>query len=205
MSKICGVYKITNAVNGKFYIGSSNNIKNRWYQHKKSLNEGIHGNIHLQNAWNKYGGQNFVFEILEECNPQHQFEREQFYLNNLNPFDNNGYNIVRQISKEHMSDNYMIKHCDRCSNQYYTFSHLSKYCDTCKEEMAKENIPMHMSDWIKVLDEFLRFNRKDLLEGAGKISNAIAKQKALKEYEIYDNNRIEQLKILELTDIEENE
>jgi len=71
------------------------------------------------------------------------------------------------------------------------------------EEMAKENIPMHMSDWIKVLDEFLKFNRKDILEGAGKISNAIAKQKALKEYEIYDNNRIEQLKILELTDIEE--
>lgn len=71
------------------------------------------------------------------------------------------------------------------------------------EEMAKENIPMHMRDWIKVLDEFLRFNRKDLLEGAGKISNAIARQKALKEYEIYDNNRIEQLKILELTDIEE--
>jgi len=73
------------------------------------------------------------------------------------------------------------------------------------EEMAKENIPMHMSDWIKVLDEFLKFNRKDILEGAGKISNAIAKQKALKEYEIYDNNRIEQLKILELIDIEENE
>ncbi len=73
------------------------------------------------------------------------------------------------------------------------------------EEMAKENIPMHMGDWIKVLDEFLKFNRKDILEGAGKISNAIAKQKALKEYEIYDNNRIEQLKILALTDIEENE
>lgn len=72
------------------------------------------------------------------------------------------------------------------------------------EEMAKDNIPMHMSDWIKVLDEFLKFNRKDILEGSGKISNAIAKQKALKEYEIYDNNRIEQLKILELTDIEEN-
>lgn len=138
-NKICGVYKITNTANGKFYVGSSNNIKNRWYQHKNSLNEGTHNNIHLQNAWNKYGGQSFKFEIIEECDPKNQFEREQFYLNNLNPFDDNGYNIVRQISKEHMSDHYMIKKCDRCSKTYNTFSHLSKYCDECKEEIAKEN------------------------------------------------------------------
>lgn len=137
--QICGVYKITNTVNGKFYIGSSNNIKNRWRQHKSSLNDGNHGNVHLQNAWNKYGGQNFEFEILEECDQKDQFEREQFYLNELNPFDDNGYNVVRRISKEHMSDNYMIKECCRCSKIYHTFSHLSKYCDECKEEIAKEN------------------------------------------------------------------
>lgn len=138
-NKICGVYKITNTANGKFYIGSSNNIKSRWCQHKNSLNEGNHGNVHLQNAWNKYGGQSFKFEIIEECDPKYQFEREQFYLNELNPFDNNGYNIVRQISKEHMSDHYIVKKCCRCSNEYHTFSHLSKYCDECKEEITKEN------------------------------------------------------------------
>ena len=57
------------------------------------------------------------------------------------------------------------------------------------ERMAKSNIPMHMSDWIKVLDEFLKFERADILVGAGKISHALAEQKALKEYEIYDANR----------------
>ncbi len=136
-SKICGVYKITNIVNGKFYIGSSNNIKNRWYQHENSLDAGTHGNIHLQHAWNKYGGCNFKFEIIEECYPEMQFEREQFYLNELKPFDENGYNIVRQISKEYMSDNYMIKKCDRCGRTYNTFSHLSKYCDECKEDIRE--------------------------------------------------------------------
>lgn len=138
-NKICGVYKITNIANGKFYVGSSKDIEKRWAQHKNSLNENKHGNMYLQNAWNKYGSKSFKFEIIEECKLDIQFEREQFYLNELNPFNNNGYNIVRKISKEYMSDHYMIKRCARCGVEYQTFSNLSKYCEPCKEEMAKEN------------------------------------------------------------------
>lgn len=141
-NKICGVYKIINVLNSKFYIGSSKDIQNRWCQHKNLLNNGVHGNAHLQNAWDKYGSENFKFEIIEECAPAIQFEREQFYLNTLNPFDGNGYNIVRQISKEYMSDHYMVKNCVRCGRNYNTFSHLSKYCDECKEEMKEET-----KDW----------------------------------------------------------
>lgn len=106
VNNICGVYKITNVVNGKFYIGSSNNIKHRWYQHKINLNDEIYGNTHLQNAWKLYGEENFKFEIIGECTPAMQFEREQYYLDTLNPFEGRGYNIVRRISKEYMSDNY---------------------------------------------------------------------------------------------------
>ena len=57
------------------------------------------------------------------------------------------------------------------------------------ERMAKNNIPMHMSDWAEALDEFLKFERADILVGAGKISHALAVQKAHKEYEKYDANR----------------
>ena len=138
-SKICGVYKITNTVNGKIYVGSSKDIKSRWYQHRNRLNENKHGNAYLQNAWNKHGAKSFKFEVIEECNPNVQFEREQFYLNELNPFDNNGYNIVRQISKEYMSDNYMAKKCDMCGSVYHTFSNLAKYCDECKESIREYN------------------------------------------------------------------
>lgn len=72
------------------------------------------------------------------------------------------------------------------------------------ERMAKDNIPMHMSDWAEALDEFLKFERADILLGAGKISHALAVQKAHKEYEKYDANRqIEMSKDLdkELLDI----
>lgn len=139
-NKICGVYKIVNNTNGKLYVGSSNNIRNRWNQHRRDLNDSVHGNPYLQSAWNKYGANNFSFEIIEECAPEVQFEREQFYLNLLNPFDHNGYNIVRQISKEYMSDHYKIKKCERCGDPYNTFSNLSKYCDRCKEELKQANL-----------------------------------------------------------------
>lgn len=137
--KICGVYKITNIVNNNIYVGSSKDVEHRWQQHRDSLDKGRHGNIHLQNAWNKYKSHSFVFEIIEECTPEIQFEREQHYLNTLNPFGKNGYNIVRQISKKYMSDNYMIKKCERCGCEYHTFSNLSKYCEECKDEIKKEN------------------------------------------------------------------
>ena len=57
------------------------------------------------------------------------------------------------------------------------------------ERMAKSAIPMHMSDWVSALDEFLRFERADILTGSGKISHALAVQKAHKEYEKFDNAR----------------
>ena len=152
-NKICGVYKITNIVNGKFYIGSSNDIKARWRQHKDKLRVNKHGNTYLQNAWNKYGEENFLFEVVEECDPEFQFEREQYYLNTLNPFDDQGYNIVRQISKEYMSDHYMFKECCKCKKNYQTFSHLSKYCNECKEKMRKE--------------EFLKYAEHQYFNGRG--------------------------------------
>lgn len=137
VNKICGVYKITNIINGKFYIGSSNDIENRWYQHKKQLDGEIHSNPHLQSAWKLYGGQNFKFEIVEECSAEARFKREQFYLNQLAPFDDNGYNVVRQISKEYVGEHYINKICERCSKPYSTFSCRSKYCDKCREQIQE--------------------------------------------------------------------
>lgn len=63
---ISGIYKITNLNNGKIYIGSSKDIKQRFRKHLSELRSGKHSNYHLQAAWDKYGEDNFVFEIIEE-------------------------------------------------------------------------------------------------------------------------------------------
>lgn len=65
MKKICGVYCIENLVNHKKYIGSSVNIYRRWSQHKRELNGNYHYNNYLQNAFNKYGKDNFAYFIIE--------------------------------------------------------------------------------------------------------------------------------------------
>ncbi len=62
---IIGIYKITNLINSKIYIGSSVHISNRKSGHFSHLRKNIHPNKHLQAAFNKYGEDNFVFEILE--------------------------------------------------------------------------------------------------------------------------------------------
>src|ERR1035437_397640 len=54
-SKISGIYKIINKIDGKYYIGSSDHIKRRWYSHRTELRKNRHGNQYLQRARNKYG------------------------------------------------------------------------------------------------------------------------------------------------------
>lgn len=107
----CGVYKITNIITNKIYIGSSNDICRRWGEHKRMLKRNAHHSIHLQYSWNKHGVDNFIFEILEECGAGDRFIREQFYFDTLLKaqeymnnesmyFIENSYNISPTVSTD---------------------------------------------------------------------------------------------------------
>lgn len=90
-----GVYSITNLVNGKRYIGSTivSFIK-RKNHHFHNLNKNKHSNSYLQNAWNKYGKDNFKFEIIENCKKEEVLAKELYYIMLYNSFYNQcGYNI----------------------------------------------------------------------------------------------------------------
>lgn len=92
MEYISGIYKIKNIVNNKIYIGSSNNIHKRKNEHFSALKNGTHCNSHLQRAYNFYGENNFIFEIIEACEEIDLLKVEQKYLDEY--FDNgiNCYN-----------------------------------------------------------------------------------------------------------------
>lgn len=90
-----GIYKITNKVNGKVYIGQSKNIKSRWNSYK-SFVKNPNKKEPILIAMRKYGMENFDFEILEKCNIKDLDKLEKKYIKQYNScryFKNsNGYN-----------------------------------------------------------------------------------------------------------------
>ena len=92
--KDCGIYKITNLINGKIYIGQSIQIFSRWKQHFKSY-EDCDKTTYLYNALVKYGIENFSFSIEELCEPELLNEKEKFYIEKYKSFNHLfGYNLT---------------------------------------------------------------------------------------------------------------
>lgn len=96
MSKIiCGIYKITNLINQKSYIGLSKNIETRWVEHRSRARYEKYDSI-LYRAMRKYGTNNFSFEVLEECEEDELGEKEKYYIEYHRTYvgfdDCNGYN-----------------------------------------------------------------------------------------------------------------
>jgi group I intron endonuclease len=85
------VYKITNQIDGKFYIGSTNNLIKRYYTHIHDIRSVRNTCVKLIRAVNKHGEDNFTFEILCECSTEEILKTEQSYIDTLNPT----YNIAK--------------------------------------------------------------------------------------------------------------
>lgn len=91
----CVIYKISNSVNNKVYIGSTINFNKRKNQHVFLLKRNQHHSRKLQNAWNKYGEESFSFDIVKTTEIKYSKEQlkiEQEYLDKLIPHIT-GYNM----------------------------------------------------------------------------------------------------------------
>lgn len=84
-----GIYKFTNKINGKSYIGQSKNIERRYKEHKTKKCE----NTLFHNAINEYGFENFDFSVIEICDAKELNDKEIYYIKEFNTLFPNGYNV----------------------------------------------------------------------------------------------------------------
>ncbi len=98
-----GIYQILNKLTNESYVGQAINIESRWKEHiilldkNKHIYTGSKNNSILQNAWNKYGKENFEFIILEECLEDELNNKEIYwiaYYNCNRNKTNMGYNLT---------------------------------------------------------------------------------------------------------------
>jgi hypothetical protein len=94
-----GVVKITNRTNGKMYLASYPNLKNKWSTIQAQLDMGRFANLQLQKDWNAQGADDFTYEVLEQKDAGEikdiRWEQKQLlkkWLELLQPFGESGYN-----------------------------------------------------------------------------------------------------------------
>ena len=88
-----GIYQIKNSANGKILIGNSKNLTGKSNSYKFQLNLGSHINKELQKDYNKYGDENFSFEVLDYLEAL-----EELWIDKLQPFNEKGYNKQKNNS-----------------------------------------------------------------------------------------------------------
>ena len=89
------IYKITNKINGKSYIGQTiQNVKERFYQHCATKCSQAILNMVIHKAINKYGKSNFTIEVIEEVESTNLNDRERYWIKYYNSY-NNGYNATK--------------------------------------------------------------------------------------------------------------
>ena len=87
---LSGIYKITNQLNGKIYVGQSQNVYEREAEHFTALRRKKHPNKEMQRDWNK-NNRGFLLDVIEFCPLCSLNDREKYWIEELNTIEK-GYN-----------------------------------------------------------------------------------------------------------------
>lgn len=85
IGKISCIYRITNNINNKIYVGKTNNLKRRIKEYRNKTNKPLkpEAKYEIMIAMKKYGFKNFTFDILEKCDINLLDEREIYWIDKL--------------------------------------------------------------------------------------------------------------------------
>lgn len=198
------IYKATNNINGKSYIGQTiKKLKCRKSIHINSMNNKNIRDTYFYKALNKYGKDNFTWEVLEECNSKEELDEMEFhYIKQYNTFNPNGYNLTyggegtwgwipteetrQKISKKHigkkLSEDHKqkIKRCGKDNGMYgrkHTLEVKEKISSMNKGKIAwNKGLTNKTDKRIKSGEENSFFGKKHTLEARQRMSE-IAKKR----------------------------
>lgn len=130
-----GIYKITNKINNKIYIGQSIHIETRIKEHlwKATNSKDVSFNAPIHLAIRKYGKENFEWEVIEECSIQDIDEKEKYYIQQYNSLVPNGYNISTGGQKNKR----IIHYCSICKTQI-TGKGKTGLCPSCYQKKSRK-------------------------------------------------------------------
>lgn len=144
-----GIYKITNTINNKSYIGQSIHIEQRWQEHLYKSS----GCSLLKYALHKYGVENFTFEVIEECSQDNLNKREQYWISFYNTFEE-GYNLTRggdgtiKYSIESIYEDYLIT-----QNMTQTAKNIGCHIGTVRRVLREYDINLHEQSDAKPVEQ----------------------------------------------------
>jgi len=146
------IYKITNKINNKIYIGKTvKTLKRRFDLHKNQSNN--HGNTHLYNAMCLYGVKNFSIEQIDTANDISELnKKEMFWIKKYKSYDSNiGYNLTlggdggntwllnfhKELTSKRLSES--IKNSQKHKNTHNTLDYKSKISKLHKGKKLSDN------------------------------------------------------------------
>lgn len=197
-----GIYCIRNIVNNKRYIGKTEvNFNRRKNRHLCELISNKHPNNHLQNSYNKYGKDNFVFELIKSLDEIDDFAYyESHYCNIYNSFDKDyGYNI-RSIEKNVTKS---IRHSENARRKKLERVNTIEGSSTKERGLKKSIIQYDLNgNIIAKYDSGLEFNKETL--GCEKyISKVLSKRSLLYKNTIvlFGNDKLSKKDLIDANNI----
>ena len=180
------IYKITNNISKKCYIGETkkSNPYLRWNEHKRKIEQGI-GCPALQDAVKKYGIDNFTFEILIICFNEERYKFEIEYIKKYNSIAPNGYNLTKGgegggfYGKKHSQET--INKISQTSKQKYIDNPQLKkeMSERQKNIMSSQEVRNKIKEGYNNSDIFINLKREKGKRGFAKIK--------VMKYDLYNN------------------